>query len=201
MAAAIAARAATDKLRAYLPKGPSEGLASLNFAQMSVNANLVCVSALTAFRTDKSTGSPRHIAWGAVHRPRASAACLPSKAASSVLFDCFSRFFLRSKIARKASSSLRPKAARDLAASSRAVVTAAALQSSLKDRDAIVFKADAWRPAATCVRYKLEWHTNHFEVCVKGTTRRRRIGNICSNQDSDICSVNKFFVMRVLYKK
>ena len=176
MAAAIAARAATDKLRAYLPKGPSEGLASLNFAQMSVNANLVCVSALTAFRTDKSTGSPRHIACGAVHRPRASAACLPSKAASSVLFDCFSRFFLRSKIARKASSSLRPKAALDLAASSKAVVTAAALQSSLNDRDAMVFRAAAWRPAATCV-IKCEWRIYKcFDMCVKGTTRRRRIG-------------------------
>ena len=176
MAAAVAARAATDNERAYLPKGPSEGLASLNFAQMSVNANLVCESAETAFRTDKSTGSPRHMACGAVHRPRASAACLPSKAASSVLFDCFSRFFLRSNMARKASSSLRPKAALDRAASSNAVVTAAALQSSLRDLDAMVFRAAAWRPAATCVRYKLEWHTNHFEVCEKGTTRRRRIG-------------------------
>ena len=162
MAAAIAARAATDKLRAYRPKGPSEGLASLNFAQMSVNANLVCVSAATALAQDKSTGSPRHIACGAVHRPRASAACLPSKAASSVLFDCFSRFFLRSNMARKASSSLRPKAALDLAASSKAVVTAAALQSSLKDRDAMVFRAAAWRPAATYV-IKCELRISHIE--------------------------------------
>ena len=201
MAAAVAARAATDKLRAYRPKGPSEGLASLNFAQMSVSANLVCVSAETAFRTDRSTGSPRHIAWGAVHLPSASAACLPSKAASSVLFDCFSRFFLLSRIARKASSSRLPRAALDLAASSKAVVTAAALQSSLRDRNAMVFRAAAWRPAATCV-IKCEWRIYKcFDICVKKTTRRRRIGNICSNQDSDICSVNKFFVMRVLYKK
>ena len=176
MAAAVAARAATDNERAYRPKGPSQGLASLNLAQISVSANLVWVSAATAFRTDKSTGSPRHIAWGAVHRPRASAACLPSKAASSVLFDCFSRFFLLSNIARKASSSRLPRAARDLAASSKAVVTAAALQSSLNERDAMVFRAAAWRPAATCV-IKCESGGSHtIDMCVKGTTRRRRIG-------------------------
>ena len=68
------------------------------------------------------------------------------------------------------------EAARDLAASSNAVVTAAALQSSLNDRDAMVFRAAAWRPAATCV-IKCEWRITYLDdMCVKGTTRRRRIG-------------------------
>ena len=104
-------------------------------------------------------------------------------------------------MARKASSSRRPKAALDLAASSNAVVTAAARQSSLKDLEAMVFRAAAWRPAATCVRYMLEWHIDASILCEKGTTRRRRIGLKYNQMKSDICSVNKFFVMRVLYKK
>mgnify|MGYP004343351225 CR=1 FL=1 len=46
-------------------------------------------------------------------------------------------------------------------------MTAAALQSSLKDRDAMVFRAAAWRPAATYV-IKCEWRIYKcFDMCVK----------------------------------